>query len=226
MTGRGETPDHAKPVRKPGSLTVMRDETIAGFLTRLAARSAAPGGGATGALHAAQAAALLAMVARFSDGPRNDAEVVGRVRAAADGLADEALDLAEADEAAFGKVVLAYQLPKDTEERKAARSAAIADALAGASRPPADLMAAAVRLAGLAEDLLTVANRNVISDIGAAAAAISAAAATARVNIEANLGGIKDAALAAELAATAELADGVTDRADRLIEAIRQEIGR
>ena len=204
----------------------MRDETIASFLTRLAARSAAPGGGATGALHAAQAAALLAMVARFSDGPRNDAEVVGRVRAAADGLADEALDLAEADEAAFGKVVIAYQLPKDTEEQQAARSAAIADALAGASRPPADLMAAAVRLAGLAEDLLSVANRNVISDIGAAAAAISAAAATARVNIEANLGGIKDTALAAELAATAELADGVTDRADRLIEAIRMEIGR
>lgn len=204
----------------------MRDETIASFITRLAARSAAPGGGATGALHAAQAAALLAMVARFSDGPRNDAEVVGRVRAAADGLADEALDLAEADEAAFGKVVLAYQLPKDTEEQKEARSAAIAGALAGASRPPADLMAAALRLTGLAEDLLSVANRNVISDIGAAAAAISAAAATARVNIEANLGGVKDAALAAELAATADLADGVSDRAGRLIEAIRQEIGR
>jgi formiminotetrahydrofolate cyclodeaminase len=204
----------------------MRDETIASFITRLAARSAAPGGGATGALHAAQAAALLAMVARFSDGPRNDAEVVGRVRAAADGLADEALGLAEADEAAFGKVVLAYELPKDTGEQKVARSAAIADAMAGASGPPAHLMSAAQRLAGLAEDLLAVANRNVISDIGAAAAAISAAAATARVNIEANLGGVKDAALAAELAATAQLADGVSDRAGRLIEAIRQEIGR
>ena len=204
----------------------MRDETIGSFLTRLAARSAAPGGGATGALHAAQAAALLAMVARFSDGPRHDAEVVGRVRAAADGLADEALELAEADEAAFGMVVSAYQLPKDTQEQRAARSDAIADALAGASRPPADLMAAAVRLAGLAEDLLSVANRNVISDIAAAAAAISAAAATAQVNIEANLGGIKDTALAAELAAIAELADGVTDRAGRLIEAIREEISR
>jgi len=204
----------------------MRDETIASFLTRLAARSAAPGGGATGALHAAQAAALLAMVARFSDGPRHDAEVVGRVRAAADGLADEALHLAEADEAAFGKVVTAYQLPKDTAEQRAARSDAIADAMAGASRPPADLMAAAVRLAGLAEDLLSVANRNVISDIAAAAAAIGAAAVTARINIEANLGGIKDTALAAELAATAELADSVTDRAGRLVEAIREEISR
>lgn len=204
----------------------MRDETIASFLTRLAARSAAPGGGATGALHAAQAAALLAMVARFSDSPRHDSEVVGRVRAAADGLADEAVELAEADEAAFGGVVLAYQLPKDTAEQKAARSAAIADALAGATRPQADLMAAAVRLAGLAEDLLSVANRNVISDIAAAAAAISAAAVIAQVNIEANLSGIKDEALAAELTQIAELADGVTDRAGRLVDAIREEISR
>src|SRR5262249_32867190 len=169
------------------TLTVMRDETIASFLARLAARSAAPGGGATGALHAAQAAALLAMVARFSDGPRHDADVVGRVRAAADGLADEALELAEADSAAFEKATLPSRRPKDPPEDRAARSQATAEALAGAARPPADLMSAAVRLAGLAEDLLPAANRNVISDIAAAAAAIGAAAVTAQVNIEANI---------------------------------------
>jgi len=203
----------------------MRDETIGSFLTRLAARSAAPGGGATGALHAAQAAALLAMVARYSDGPRHDAETVGRVRAAADGLADEAVDLAAADSAAFEKVAAAYTLPRDTPDEKAARSAAIAESLGGAARPPADLMAAAVRLVGLAEDLLPVANKNVIS-IAAAAAAISAAAVTARVNIEANLPGIRDEPLAGELRATAALADGVTDRADRVITAVREEISK
>ena len=202
----------------------MRDESIGSFLTRLAARSAAPGGGATGALHAAQAAALLAMVARFSDGPRYDTETVGRVRAAADGLADEGVGLAAADSAAFEQVIAAYGLPKDTPEAKAARSAAIADAMAGAARPPADLMAAAVRLVGLAEELLPVANKNVISDIGAAAAAISAAAVTAALNIEANLGSIKDPALVAELSATAALAEGVADRAGRVIAAIREEI--
>jgi len=204
----------------------MLDESIGSFLTRLAARSAAPGGGATGALQAAQAAALLAMVARFSDGPRYDAETVGRVRAAADGLADEGVGLAAADSAAFEKVIAAYGLPKDTSEAKAARSAAIADAMAGAARPPADLMAASVRLVGLAEDLLPVANKNVISDIGAAAAAISAAAVTAALNIEANLAAIKDPALAAELTATVALADGVTDRAGRVIAAIREEIAQ
>jgi methenyltetrahydrofolate cyclohydrolase len=209
-----------------GSLTCMRDETIASFLTRLAARTAAPGGGATGALHAAQAAALLAMVARFSDGPRSDADVVGRVRAAADGLADEALELAEADSAAFEKVIAAYDLPKGTDEEKAARSAAIAEALGGAARPQADLMAAAMRLAGLAEDLLPAANRNLITDLAAAAAAIGAAAITAQVNLEANLTGVKDEALADELAAVAALGDGVADRAGRLVTAVREEMSQ
>jgi len=202
----------------------MRDETIGSFVTRLAARSAAPGGGAAGALQAAQAAALLAMVARFSDGPRYDAETVGRVRAAADGLADEALGLAAADEAAFDKVAAAYLLPKDTPQAQEARSGAISDALGGAARPPADLMAASVRLVGLAEELLPVANKNVIADIAAAAAAISAAAVTAAVNIEANLSGISDEALAGELSATAALAEGVADRASRVIVAVREEI--
>jgi methenyltetrahydrofolate cyclohydrolase len=204
----------------------MRDETIGSFLNRLAARTAAPGGGATGALHAAQAAALLAMVARFSDGPRHDAEVVGRVRAAADGLADEALDLADADSVAFEKVIAAWQLPKETQEEQAARSAAITGAFGAAARPPADLMAAAVRLAGLAEDLLPAANRAVIGDIAAAAAAIGAAAVTAQVNIEANLSGIKDPALIEELTKTAALADSVTDRAARLVTAVREEISQ
>jgi formiminotetrahydrofolate cyclodeaminase len=48
----------------------VREQTIEAFLTDLAARIPAPGGGATAALHAAQAAALLGMVARYSDGPK------------------------------------------------------------------------------------------------------------------------------------------------------------
>src|SRR5579875_2648862 len=199
----------------------MRDETIASFLARLAACAAC-----SAPVAPPPGAALRAMAARFSDGPQYDAAVVGRVRAAADGLVDEAVGLAQADSAAFEKVVAAYQLPRDTPERKAARSGAIAEALGGAARPPADLMAAAVRLAGLAEDLLAVANRNVISDIAAAAAAIRAAAITAQVNIEANLSGVRDPALVAELTETAALADGVADRVDRLVGAIRKEISR
>src|SRR5258707_12078840 len=128
----------------------MRDATLASLLRDLAARVAAPGGGATAALHAAQAAALIAMVARYSDGPRYDAAVVARVLAAADPLADEALGLAEADGVAFGKVTDAYQLPRSSDEEKAARSAAIAAALGGAARPQAGLVTVCAALARLA----------------------------------------------------------------------------
>jgi formiminotetrahydrofolate cyclodeaminase len=206
----------------------MRDATIASFLRDLAARVAAPGGGATAALHAAQAAALIAMVARYSDGPRYDAGVVARVLSAADPLAEEALSLAEADGVAFGKVTDAYQLPRQTEQEKAARSAAIAVALGGAARPQADLVIVSARLAGLAQDLLPTANRNLIGDLLAAAASIQAAAQIARVNIETSLPAIRstDPALAAGLAAVVTDAANVIDQAGQVVTAIRAQVTR
>jgi len=204
----------------------MRDQTIEAFLGELAARVPAPGGGATAALHAAQAAALLAMVARYSDGPRYDAEFMGGLVTRADQLRDEALALAEADAAAFGAVADAYRLPKDTDEEKQARSAAVAEAVAGAAGPPASVVRLARVLTDMAEELLPAGNRNVITDVAAAAEAARAAAVTARVNIEVNLRSIKDPALVAEFTATAAVTDEIIERADRVVAAVREEIAR
>ena len=204
----------------------MRDETIAAFLGQLAARVPAPGGGATAALHAAQSAALVAMVARYSNGGRYDAELMARITTEADMLRDQALTLAEDDAAAFGAVSAAYQLLRETAELREARSAAIAAALIGAARPPAEVIRTALRLIELDEDLLPAGNRNVITDVAAAAEAARAAAVTARVNIEVNLRGIKDAAIRAELTATAALTDEIVVRADQIVAAVRAEISR
>jgi formiminotetrahydrofolate cyclodeaminase len=208
------------------SLEILRDETVEAFLGQLAARVPAPGGGATAALHAAQAAALVAMVARYSNGARYDADLMARILTEADGVRDEALALAEADAKAFGAVSAAYQLPKETDEQLQARSAAIAAALVGAARPPADVIRAARRLVELAEELRPAGNRNVITDVAAAAEAARAAAVTARVNIEVNLRGIKDNAIRTELTATAAITDEIIARADRVVAAVRDEISR
>jgi formiminotetrahydrofolate cyclodeaminase len=208
------------------SLTTVRDETVEAFLGQLAARVPAPGGGATAALHAAQAAALVAMVARYSNGARYDADLMARIRTEADELRDEALTLAEADAEAFGAVSAAYQLPKETTELLQARSSAIAEALIGAARPPADVIRTARRLIELTEGLLPAGNRNVITDVAAAAEAARAAAVTARVNIEVNLRGIRDSANRAELTATAAITDEIIARADRIVAAVRDEISR
>jgi formiminotetrahydrofolate cyclodeaminase len=204
----------------------MRDDTIAAFLEQLAARIPAPGGGATAALHAAQAAALLAMVARYSDGPKYDAELMNRVVTESDALREDALALAEADEEAFGAVAEAYRLPRTTEQETSARSAAISSALAGAARPPADVVRTALLLVSLAEDLLPAGNRNVITDVATAAEAARAAAVTARLIIEVNLKGITDLVLAEEFGTAAAVAGAVAERADAIVAAVRAEIAR
>jgi methenyltetrahydrofolate cyclohydrolase len=204
----------------------VREQTIGAFLTDLAARIPAPGGGAMAALHAAQAAALLAMVARYSDGPQYaaDASEIGSVREDADELRESCTDLMAADAVAFDAVAAAYGLPRDTPELAGERSAAIAAALAGAAEPPAAVIAAAGRLVKLAEVLLPIGNRNVVSDVAAVAEAIRAAVATARINIEINLRGITDTAARARFADAVAAADRLEARAAQLSAAIRAEL--
>jgi formiminotetrahydrofolate cyclodeaminase len=204
----------------------MRDETIGGFLRQLGARTSVPGGGVTAALHAAQAAALVAMVARFSDGPRYDSNVVGSVLAAADGLVAEALELGEADAQAFEAVTEAYRLPRESAAEGEARSSAIAKALEGAARPPADLLALSARVIGLAEDLLPSANRNLLSDLLAAAASVRAAVEISRVNIEVNVPGVADQAVRGELTAAVAGAAGIIVRTDHLSAGVREILSK
>jgi formiminotetrahydrofolate cyclodeaminase len=206
----------------------VRNDTIDGFLHALADRVPAPGGGASAALHAAQAAALVAMVARYTDGPKyaEHAELVHKIRDTADQLRGEALSLAEDDVAAFTAVTEAYRLPKGDERLAAERTNAIEAATLGAARPPEALVHLVSRVLALAEDLLPIGNRNVISDVAAAAEAARAAATTARVNIEINLGGISGTAARAELVAAADSVDRLAERADGLTAAVRAELAR
>ena len=202
----------------------MRDDTIHDFLARLADRVPAPGGGASAALHAAQAAALLGMVARYTRAEEH-AERVAALTAETDALRERALTLAEDDAAAFTAVTDAYKLPKATDEDKRARSAAIAAAVLGAARPPAELIAAVAEIVTAAEALAPIGNRNVISDVAAATEAAIAAATTARVNVEINLNGVKDPGERGKLLDTVAQVDVLTARAAAVTLAVRDAIG-
>jgi formiminotetrahydrofolate cyclodeaminase len=204
----------------------MRDETIGDFLDRLAERVPAPGGGASAALQAAQGAALLGMVARYSTGEKygEHQAAIGRIITEADELRAISLRLGEADAEAFAAVADAYRLPRSTDAEKADRSAAIAGALANATWPPAKLIGVAGMVVDLAGALVTIGNRNVISDVAAAAEAARAAAATARVNVEINLAGITDEEASLEMIADADKADDIIARAGQVTAAVREQI--
>jgi methenyltetrahydrofolate cyclohydrolase len=200
----------------------MRDEKIGDYLDQLADRVPAPGGGAAAALHAAVGAALLGMVARYSTGERYAAqqETISRIITETDELRGIALRLAEADAEAFAAVTDAYRMPKSTEADSAARSVALAQALVGAAWPPAQV----IGIAGMVVDLAAIGNRNVASDLAAAAEAARAAAATARVNVEINLASITDAQASLEMIAEMGKVDEVITRAEQVTATAREQI--
>ncbi|MEU4842662.1 cyclodeaminase/cyclohydrolase family protein [Nocardia testacea] len=190
---------------------------IGDYLGELAAKVPAPGGGAVAALHAAQAAALVAMVARYTTRAK-DADhrpVIDRIIAAADIARERALTLADADAAAFTAVGAAYKLPKGSDSEVAARSAAIHDALLEAARVPAAVIDSADEILALATELLPIGNPNVVTDIGAAAAAARAAAVTSQLNIEINVVSLPEEHAAAFAEVPARIGK-ITDRAETL----------
>ncbi|GAB2632034.1 cyclodeaminase/cyclohydrolase family protein [Nocardia goodfellowii] len=187
--------------------------TVADYLGELAAKVPAPGGGAVAALHAAQGAALIAMVARYTTRAK-DAEhkpVIDRVIEAADACRARALALVDADAAAFTAVGAAYKLPKESE----GRAEAITEALIGAARVPSAVVDEADEILSLAAELLPIGNPNVVTDIGAAADAARAAATSSRLNIEINVASL-DAVHGDEFAPALMRVEALAARADAL----------
>jgi len=200
-------------------------QSLGTFLGELAARLPAPGAGAAAALEAALAASLVAMVGRFTT-EEEHADLVREIVGAADDRRDACLEAAAADERAFAAVADAMKLPRDTDEEKESRRSALAGAQREAARPPRAVLEIAAELVSLAERVLPVANRNLVSDVAAATAAARAAATTALLAVETNLLGLDDEDAAAELEAAGDIATDVAKRADAVEVAVREVIRR
>ena len=173
----------------------MQQEKLGDWLDRLGSAAPTPGGGAAAALAASTAAALVEMVVNLTLGKRAYAEHESHVQPIGEqarALRQRALDLIDADAAAFDRVMAAYGLPRDSDEQQAARTAAIQSATADAARPPLEIAEVAARIIELAAALPGRSNRNVLSDVGVAASLAGSALESAAINVEVNLGALKD----------------------------------
>ena len=199
------------------------ETTIATFLEAVDARTPAPAGGAAAGLNAALGASLLAMVARYTSGERyadRAEEMLGYVEELA-ALRRRALDTVGADQDAFGAVAAAYERPKDGEEERAARSAAIQEAMAGATAPPLALAAICARLAELARVLTERGHQPVRSDAGTGAACVAAAAEGTLINLMANAAMLHVPELRARLAEACEALRRDRDGLRALVDAVQ-----
>ena len=191
----------------------FRDLTVAQFVDVLASGEPVPGGGAAAAIAGSLGAALVAMVANLSEGRAKYAEhapLHARAIPAALDLKDRLLDLADEDAEAFAGYGAAMKLPRETDEEKAVRSAAIREAALAATLSPLRTVEAAFDVVALAEELAGRSNRNASSDLEVAALLSVAACRSAAANVYINLPSLGDEAKARELfERTEELADAV-----------------
>jgi formiminotetrahydrofolate cyclodeaminase len=89
-------------------------------------------------------------------------------------------------------VMVAFKMPKGTDDEKAARSAAIQAGYERAASVPLEIAQAAVDLMPLAEDATAVGNPQAASDGVSGAAHLYCAALCAIANVEINAASLKD----------------------------------
>jgi formiminotetrahydrofolate cyclodeaminase len=174
----------------------LADLSVTDFVNTLASDAPAPGGGSAAALYGAMGAGLTAMVACLTQGRKKYAEYAefaAQVERRGNELKNRLLAVMDEDTAAFNQVSAAFALPKDTEEQKLARSAAIQAGLKACTLTPLDCMELAADAASLAWDLLDHGfNQSSASDLGVAFLSLSSALRGAWLNVLINLGSLKD----------------------------------
>ena len=147
------------------------------------------------ALAGALGAALTSMVCRLTIGKKKYAEVeqeMKRILEQAEVLRARFTELIAKDAAAFGKVMEAFSLPKETQPQKALRAAAITEATKEASLVPLEVMKHCIDALALAQQVASEGNASAASDAGVSALMLHAACAGAALNVRINLNGLDD----------------------------------
>ena len=169
--------------------------TVAQFLDALASPDPTPGGGTAAAVAGAMGTSLLVMVtglAKSNTNTDDEKAALAGAKLALQPLVAALMTLADADAASFDEVMAAYRRPKATDEEKAARSAAIQQALQGATTVPLQTLRVCASAMPHAGTVAACGNRSAVSDVGVAIGLLEAAAAGAEANVRTNLGSVKD----------------------------------
>jgi glutamate formiminotransferase/formiminotetrahydrofolate cyclodeaminase len=181
----------AAQTAQPASPPAHMADPLRGFVDRVASGEPTPGGGSVAALAGALGAALGQMAIRITKGKKNYQQHAERYADALDRLApytSTLLELVDADSEAYGLVMAAYKLPKDSPQREKA----IQDGLRRATEIPSRTASCAADALQICEELRSIIHANVASDFQVGTQMLRTALRGAVANIRTNLGGIKD----------------------------------
>ena len=176
-------------------MTEIKDDSLQNYLDTLASKSATPGGGSAAALMGAQAAALTSMVCNLTIGKPKYAEVETEMQALlaqSETLREALTGMIKADVEVFNRLMATYALPKETDDEKVARSAAIQTVLKDATDVPLACAKACAEVIALSRCAAEKGSSAVISDAGVAVMSGYAALKSAALNVYINAASLKD----------------------------------
>jgi formiminotetrahydrofolate cyclodeaminase len=175
---------------------------LADFLDALAAGDPTPAGGSAAAAAAAMGASLLIMVASLPKTRTGAPEEVADLAEAAARLRplrDRLLELVDEDSEAYAAVLAAHRMAKGTEPEKAARAAAIGDALRLATDVPLDGMRASQQALRGAVVVASAGLGSAAGDVAVGVELLGAAVRGFGLSIDINAALLKDAAYVARV---------------------------
>ena len=199
--------------------------TLADFAAKLADKVPSPGGGAVAAVTLAHAAALGAMVLRYTVGrPAFAAHEASNAAALAelDAMRATALALADRDAAAYARLASLWKLPEGDPTRARDFAPAVQEAIDA----PQAIVDLASRACTLLAELPSRTNARLGSDLAIAANLAALAADAAEWNVRVNLPSLADQAKAAAHGArTASQVMAAREHAAVAVAAVRAKAG-
>ena len=174
---------------------MLTEKKLAQFLNELASNSPAPGGGSVAALSGALGSALTSMMCNLTIGKKKYSDVEKEMKTIlqkSEMLRQTFTSLIDKDTEAFNKVMEAYGLPKETNDQKALRNAAIQEGTKEAALVPLEVMKHVIDALALTKEVAEKGNTSSISDAGVSAVVLHAAMESAALNVQINLSSITD----------------------------------
>jgi len=178
------------------------DQTLQTYLDDLASSKSTPGGGSAAAVSGAMASALACMVCQLTLGKEKYMDVqdeIAQLLREAETHRQRFQQLMGEDIAAYGNLSGSFKMPRETEEQREERAAAVQKSLLAAALVPLEMTERSVEVAKICERVAEIGNANVLSDIAAAAMFAASAGTGAAWMVRVNLKSLRDQSSAAQL---------------------------
>lgn len=174
------------------------DQSIKQFVDELSSDLSAPGGGSAAGLIGALAGALNSMVYSLTVGKKSylnlhnkEKEVIHKFQKESKEFTSRCLELMEEDRENFLKLMDCYKLPKNTEEDKQKRTAAIKENTIKSMEAPLLLARESLRFYENLKVMAKYGNKMLLSDLAISAILLHSTIESSVVNVKVNLNGLR-----------------------------------